>query len=60
MIQEKIGQAAHSRSITTGERLIGVIPDVYKGKTFGGRDSFDLIVTANRLIFVYLQTGEGQ
>ena len=52
MIQEKERQSTPEEMAGQGERLLGVIPDVYKSNFFGVKTPFDIIITSKRMIFV--------
>lgn len=46
----EIPAAVHSN----GERILGLIPDVYRWTRWGGKDRFNLIITNERLIFDFI------
>ncbi len=58
MIQEKIKEEAGIQPEVQEEHLVGVIPDVYKSKIFGGKEAYDLVITTKRFIFALLP-GQG-
>lgn len=51
MIQEKMKEPAISPPGAREESLVGVIPDIYRGKGLWGKEHFNVIVTTKRLIF---------
>ena len=45
----------------TGEdRFIGLIPDVYRGKAFGGKEQYNVIITSKHIIFALIQAPPGK
>ncbi len=60
MIQGKIDETGtFSPATTQEERFIVVIPDAYRGKGFGGKEQFNIIITGARVTFALIKPEGG-
>ncbi len=54
-----IEKAAPGSRDSAEERVIGIIPDIYREKALGGKEQFNLIITDRSLIFALIRPEGG-